>query len=160
MSGASEVAFSEPNVIGFEQEQKDFIVWVYSSGRANAPEPVDLSGDICTRLGSEASGILGDSRDGGGMVRESGRFSFMELFRLLTGCTLSNSSVGKIWGKLGGRTLMCMRSCLPMITLPSMSGESRKGTSVVIFLKDTLRYAVPSYFIAVLDALEILIFSL
>ena len=74
MSGASEVAFSEPNVIGCEQEQKDFIVLVYSSGRANAPEPVDLSGDICTRLGSEASGTLGDSRDGGGMVRESGRY--------------------------------------------------------------------------------------
>ena len=94
------------------------------------------------------------------MVRESGRFSSMELFRLLTGCTLSKSSVGKIWGKFGGRTLMRMRSCLPMITLPSISDDSRKGTSVLVFLKDTLRYAVPSYFIAVPDAFEILIFSL
>ena len=103
MSGASEAAFSDPNDLGFEQEQKDFIVWVHSSGRPNAPEPVDLSGDICTRLGYGASGILGDSRNGGGMVRESGRFSSMELFRLLTGCTLSKSSVGKIWGKLGNQ---------------------------------------------------------
>ena len=103
MSGAFEAVFPEPNFIGCEQEQKDFIVLVYSSGRANAPEPVDLSGDICTRLGSEASGTLGDSRDEGGIVREFDRLSFLELFILWIGCVLSNSSIGKIWGKLGGQ---------------------------------------------------------